>query len=129
MCPSANVDLQATWWMFPSPKPLFVLIGCQLDVILQIAMRDPKAWGYDSATKTFLDEEKKDEMNESLCYVWNMLLPRVCGIAHWSVLKKCYYNISTGRPNPTPSNPHPEPFIQPSSEALLICMFENSWER
>ena len=68
-------------------------------------------------------------MNESLHYAWDVLLPRVCGITHWSVLKKCYHNISTGRPNPTASNPHAEPFIQASSEALLLWMFENSWER
>ena len=98
------------------------------ETIVALVMRDPEAWGYNDKGELVSDTKQK-KMDGMLAFYSNMTLPKVCGQLLWSPTKRCYVNISTGRPNPTDKNPNPGLYVTHSSEAVAVWMIENHINR
>ena len=114
-----------------NPKPAAISKAKWLptpDMVYDVIMRDPDAWGYDEETGEF-DPAKKKVMEEAFAFVWNDMMPTICGVKSWGVTKKCYHNMSTGADEPTEDNPNPRPYVSPASEAFLLWLVENHWDR
>ena len=75
-----------------NPKPAAISKAKWLptpDMVYDVIMRDPDAWGYDEETGEF-DPAKKKVMEEAFAFVWNDMMPTICGANEWGVTKRCY---------------------------------------
>lgn len=89
--------------------------------IHDLATRNPVAWGDTPAQHAAMDKK--------FVFYWDVVLSKICGNSTWCVTKRCYGHLSTHGPEPTKSNPDPEPYVDPSSEAFAVWMFENFYDR
>ena len=92
------------------------------ETILALAMRDPKAWGYNDEGE-LVDPEKQKKMDKELVFWWDKVMSKVCGQARWSPLKRCYGNLTTH------SGRDGVPYVSPSDEAVGVFNFENHYKR
>ena len=67
-------------------------------------------------------------MNLFLQY-WDVLLSKICGSDYWSPTKRHYGCISSMLQPATKDNPDPDPYVDPSAEAMLVWGFLNAYDR
>ena len=85
--------------------------------LIQLVMRDPKAWGYKRGHDTFDDEAKAAEWDVMLAFWSDSVISRVAGHHVWSPTKRCYKRLSTADD------------ITVSTEALAVLLIENAYDR
>ena len=74
-------------------------------------------------------EAQKKKMQELAVIHWEVLLPKIRGMDHWSPTKRHCGLMSFMKLQATRDNPNPEPCVHPSSEACLVWGFENAYKR
>ena len=82
--------------------------------MLQIALRDPEAWGYDDDLN-LVDPGARARMDRKFAYYWDKQMGIILGASKWSIEKRCKNLLSF--------------VVKASNEAFAVWMLENNWER
>ena len=82
--------------------------------MLQIAMRDPQAWGYDEYGD-LVNPGAKAAMDKRFAFYWDKLITMIVGVRAWSIDNRCHNNLSDK--------------IHASTEALAVWMLESNYDR
>lgn len=96
------------------------------DVLFQVVMRDPQAWGYDDNLQ-LVDAGARDAMDKRLRFLWDKLITTIIGPSNWGVETRCYQNLSTATIAHRGSQ-NPELAVHASTEALALWIVESNWE-